>query len=157
MRSRWIIRALAALFFAWPLTGQAQETAFGDWAKQCEPIQGGGERCYLVQTVKANDVPVLVVVVAYSQNRDKVGAMFDLPLGVHLPSGLELKTGEEAKKFPFEQCLPSGCRALVNLTDEMVESLKNGVDVAVAGRLRNGEAFQAPVSAAGFNEAFGAL
>jgi len=157
MRSRWKY-ALSALSLAFaPGLAHAQDGAFGDWAKQCERAANGAERCYLIQTVKANERPVMVVIVAYSPDRKRVAAMIDVPLGMHLPSGLEVRTDGVAKRIEFEQCLPTGCRAMLPMDDEILKALQNGAAAEIAGRGRDGDAVALPISPNGFVEAFEAL
>ena len=74
------ITVIVVLLFA-PIAW-AQEESWGDWAKQCEPAGGGAERCYIIQTVQADDRPVMVIVVAYSPQRDRIAAMIDVPLEI---------------------------------------------------------------------------
>lgn len=157
MRSQLKFLALAALLLVLPFAAKAQESTWGDWAKQCEALKGGGERCYLIQTVKANDRPVMVVIVAYSPKRDRVAAMIDVPLGMHIPSGLEVRAAGVNRKIAFEQCLKTGCRAMLPMDDAILEALKKGEATAIAGRGRNGVSVELPISGVGFGEAFEAL
>ena len=149
------ITVIVVLLFA-PIAW-AQEESWGDWAKQCEPAGGGAERCYIIQTVQADDRPVMVIVVAYSPQRDRIAAMIDVPLEMHLPSGLEVKAGDVSKTIAFEQCLPTGCRAMLPVDDEILEALKSGAAIAVGGKDGQSQDVQLPVSTNGFEEAFGAL
>jgi invasion protein IalB len=148
---------LGGLCIAWPTMGLAQETAYGDWAKQCEAGPNDQERCYLIQTVQSDSKPVMVIIVAYSQKRDRVAAMIDVPLGMHIPSGLEITTDGVSKKIEFEQCLPTGCRAILPMDDAILSTLKAGSGTVVSGRGKNGDAVELPLSGNGFEEAFGAL
>ena len=134
----------------------AQTQTFGDWAKQCEKA-GQGERCYLIQTVKAGERPIMVVIVAYSPKRDRVAAMIDMPLGMHIPTGLQVNAAGTTKPLPFEQCLPTGCRALLSLDDATIDTLKAGGDASITGRGRDGEDVQVPISSNGFKDAFESL
>lgn len=158
-----VLHILAAAFLSvsaslnLPASAQTQTQTFGDWAKQCEKA-GSSERCYLIQTVKAGERPIMVVIVAYSPKRDKMAAMIDVPLGMHLPTGLQVATeGADAKLLPFEQCLPTGCRAILALDPAMIEALKSGRSASINGRGRDGEDVQMPISSNGFKEAFEAL
>lgn len=157
MRSQWTLALWATFGLLLGGHAMAQETSFGDWAKQCEPVGSDGERCYLVQTVKAGEKPVMVVVVAYSPGRERLAAMIDVPLGMHLPTGLEVRAAGVVKQIDFEQCLPTGCRAMLPMDGDILEALKNGDAAAIAGRGRDGESVELPISGAGFSEAFGAL
>jgi len=134
----------------------SQTQTFGDWAKQCEKA-GKGERCFLIQTVKAGERPIMVVIVAYSPKRDRVAAMIDVPLGMHIPTGLKINAAGSAKPLPFEQCLPTGCRAILSLDPATIETLKAGGDASITGRGRDGEDVQMPISSNGFKEAFETL
>lgn len=136
---------------------QASSETFGDWAKLCEKA-GKSERCYLLQTVKVDERPIMVVIIAYSPKRDKVAAMIDVPLGMHIPSGLEVQAnGVAAKPLPFEQCLPTGCRAILQLNEATLEVLKAGGNASITGKGRDGAPVEMPISGNGFNEAFNAL
>jgi len=161
MRSRWTYAAAALIALALPTCATAQDAAqkgaYGDWAKQCESAPGGGERCYLIQTVKADDQPVMVVIVAYSPQRDRIAAMIDVPLGMHIPSGLDVRTEGVDKHIDFEQCLPTGCRAMLPMDDALIAALKKGMATEIAGKGRNGADVALPISPQGFSEAFGAL
>lgn len=148
---------LAALCLLVPGVAVAQDASFGDWAKQCEPAGNGGERCYLVQTVKADDKPVMVIVVAYSPGRERVAAMIDVPLGMHLPTGLKITATGVDQNIDFQQCLLTGCRAMLPMNEAILGALKNGDAAAITGRGRDGESIELPISGAGFGEAFGAL
>ena len=118
MRSKQTILAtvLGLGLLAMPAAAQqaSESAAFGDWAKQCEPAGNGGERCYLIQTVKAEGRPVMVVIVAYSPERDRVAAMIDVPLGMHLPTGLERElegfAGSPISDLDIEAIVPCGLR-----------------------------------------------
>ena len=134
----------------------AQTQTFGDWAKQCEKA-GNRERCFLIQTVKAGERPIMVVIVAYSPKRDRVAAMIDMPLGMHIPTGLKVNAAGAAKPLPFEQCLPTGCRAILALDPATIETLKAGGDASITGRGRDGEDVQVPISSSGFKAAFESL
>ncbi len=152
-----ILPALAIAFgLSFSLPAFAQTQTFGDWAKQCEKA-GAGERCYLIQTVKAGERPIMVIIVAYSPKRDRVAAMIDMPLGMHIPTGLKINAAGSAKPLPFEQCLPTGCRAILSLDDATIEVLKSGTDASITGRGRDGEDVQVPISSNGFKAAFEAL
>lgn len=162
MRSELTFLAAAVMLALGSLGASAQEgperNAFGDWAKQCEKTGETGERCYLIQTVKAEGRPVMVVIVAYSPGRERVAAMIDVPLGMHIPTGLEVRApGGVVKRIDFEQCLPTGCRAMLPMDDDLLEALKKGDAAAIAGRARDGANLELPISATGFVEAFEAL
>ena len=157
MRSGWTYLLAMLPLLAWPAHGWAEDATYGDWAKQCEAAPNGGERCYLIQTVTAGERPVMVVIVAYSPKRDRVAAMIDVPLGMHIPTGLEVRADGFLKRIEFEQCLPTGCRAMLPMDDALLAALKNGSAAAIAGRARNGTDMEMPISAQGFVEAFGAL
>lgn len=160
MRSIFKIIAMSGMAALAPALVLAQDaTTFGDWQKQCEPTPDGRERCYLVQTVQAaagaaDKKPVMVVIVAYSPKRDRVALMIDVPLGMHIPTGLEVSTAGAAKKAEFEQCLVTGCRALVTVDDLMLNALKRGDATSVTVRGPTGDTLVLPISANGFAQAF---
>ena len=99
----------------------------------------------------------MVVIVAYSPKRDRVAAMIDVPLGMHIPTGLKVSADGVEKRIEFEQCLPAGCRAMLQMDDALLTALKEGKAAQVVGRSRGGGDVEMPLSANGFEQAFGAL
>ena len=99
----------------------------------------------------------MVVVIAHSAKEDLVGVMIDAPLGLDLPAGLKVQAAKTIKTICFEQCLSSGCRAIINLTDDLLETLKKGDTFTVTGRIANDDELEIPISSNGFKKAFEAL
>ena len=99
----------------------------------------------------------MIVVIAYSPNREQVAAMIDVPLGMHLPTGLEVRAPGVVKQIEFEQCLPTGCRAMLPVDEDLLSALMSGQAAAIAGKGGDGADVELPISAAGFEKAFGAL
>ena len=50
--------------------------------------------------------------------------LFNLPLGVHLPSGAKLIVGESEYVMPITTCLVSGCQAQIKLNLNLKQQLK---------------------------------
>lgn len=150
---------ISCMLLAWCVSATAQEqtVSFGDWAKICEPRPNKSSRCYLLQTVQQNAKTIMVVVIAHSAEGDRVGAMIDAPLGLDLPAGLKVQAAKTIKTISFEQCLSSGCRAFITLTDDLLEVLKKGDTFTVTGRIADGDEIEIPISPNGFKKAFEAL
>jgi len=150
---------ISCMLLAWCVSATAQEqtVSFGDWAKICEPRPNKSSRCYLLQTFQQNAKTIMVVVIAHSAEGDRFGAMIDAPLGLDLPAGLKVQATKKIKTISFEQCLSSGCKAFITLTDDLLEMLKKGGTFNVTGRIADGDEIEIPISPNGFKKAFEAL
>ncbi|WP_232222267.1 invasion associated locus B family protein [Thioalkalivibrio paradoxus] len=96
-----------------------------DWQVLCED-DPTGESCFITQTtVDEDDEPVMQV---------SVGILEGSPaMVIHLPLGLDLRAGvlfeiedRVQREFPYQTCLPNGCRALAPVDDEMLQAMRAG-------------------------------
>jgi invasion protein IalB len=82
----------------------------------------------------------------------------DLPFGLELAAGVELRIdGEAWTKAPIRTCLAGGCVALLLLTDEELTRLKRGGRMGVVVKAYDGRVIAWPVSLAGFTAAHAKL
>ncbi|AGA33007.1 Invasion associated locus B family protein [Thioalkalivibrio nitratireducens DSM 14787] len=101
-----------------------------DWQVLCEDGPAG-ENCFITQTtVDEDDEPVMQV---------SVGILEGSPaIVIHLPLGLDLRPGvlfeienQVQREFPYQTCLPNGCRVLAPIDDEMLQAMRAGVTFRV--------------------------
>lgn len=131
---------------------------FDDWFKECEMVTDEkGEQieiCQISQTLidKDTDQPMMKIAVGYVPDKAEPVAVITLPLGIFLPPGIELQIDGKGKvgRLPINTCLPSGCQAGVQLDEEFVGRMKQGVQMTVTFGNPQGKGVAAPVSLKGF-------
>lgn len=141
---------------AQPVQGQK----FGDWAAKCDVPQGAStQKCFIFQKLiaKQNRRELLLIAISLTDDK-KPRVTLNVPLGVYLPSGLQLNVeGSDPLKIGLQICLPDGCKAAVLLPDTLVTAMKS----ADAGRLLmlNSQRRQValPISLKGFTAGLTAL
>ena len=102
-----------------------REIQYGRWLLQCvNGVISGNERCNLIHQIKNknNNQRIIKIELLKLANSDLM--LFDLPLGVHLPSGAKLIVGESEYVMPFTTCLVSGCQAQIKLNLNLKQQLK---------------------------------
>ncbi|NKB61719.1 MAG: hypothetical protein GKR95_06130 [Gammaproteobacteria bacterium] len=159
-----------ALFFTYPDSVIAQQTnkekeletqQFKDWTVQC-PVtdETQKKRCILFYRVLLkNGYPLLVFQVSKSPEvDDRFIGVFDVPLGVYLPTGINVIVDEtQSMQLSFERCDQNGCYAGTLMNDDILQALKKGdqgkvtfVDVA-------NQKITASISLSGFTAGLRAL
>ncbi|MCS4503564.1 hypothetical protein KBTX_00750 [wastewater metagenome] len=132
---------------------------FEDWGVRCGLGDNGPRNgCEMFQGVTRsdNDKLVMRVAVAYPPQEQVDGpvAVFQLPLGIHLPPGVQMSIdGGEPIRFPVQICFQAGCRADLPLKDELLAKLKGGTKAQVSIRVPNGKTVNLPLSLMGFTAA----
>ncbi|WP_440997487.1 invasion associated locus B family protein [Arhodomonas sp. SL1] len=131
---------------------------FDDWGVRCglgEQGPRGGCEMFQGVTRSDNDELVMRVAVAYPPREqiDAPVAVFQLPLGIHLPSGVQMQVDDnEPVRFPVQVCFQAGCRADIPLEDELLNQMKRGTEATVTIRGPRGE-IELPLSMMGFTAA----
>ena len=100
---------------------------YGSWLLQCvNGVISGNERCNLIHQIKNknNNQRIIKIELLKLANSDLDLLLFDLPLGVHLPSGAKLIVGESEYVMPITTCLVSGCQAQIKLNLNLKQQLK---------------------------------
>jgi len=126
-----ITLVLAGLFLfsygvsAAPIEGQQ----FGDWRVSCNKSQESpAESCHIVQQVvdKKGEL-VAKMVIWYPPRQESPVAIFTLPLGIYLPSGMGLKVNNgSVKHIAIDLCTRQGCQARITLDKDLLETIKQG-------------------------------
>ena len=130
---------------------------FKDWGVRCETAEATGEKiCEMFQVVTRTDTGerVMAVIVGYTPENDQPVAAFQLPLGIHLPSGVEFSIdGGESIRVPIQVCFPHGCSANLLLEPSLLQKLRAGAIATVSIRGPQGKQVNLPVSLRGFTAA----
>lgn len=152
--SAFITFSLAALSLT-PLYAAPEEgKVFNDWKVGCDKKPDSEEKiCYLQQLVTGGEKkePIMMVTAGYLPGRDNPTLIITLPLGVLLPPGLTLQVDEnEAIAFPFEVCDPVGCRAGVELKDDLLKQFKSGKKAKLTFASMQRKPVGVPISLNGF-------
>lgn len=97
----------------------ANETTFGDWKMQCQPA------CVLTQNLTDTVTPGLrfAVQMAKIAESKSIVVQLNFPLGVYLQKPIGLAIGPYRTEVPMTVCLPGGCKAVFEMSDEMREAL----------------------------------
>ena len=157
--------ALIALLGAPASHAQVENgTRFKDWMVRCETGEDAGgkqvEVCYIFQRLVLKDGkrPVLEVSVGYMRNDSQPAAFFTVPLGVTLPTGMQIQIDAgKAIRIPFAYCRDTGCVAPMQLENSVLGRFKNGNVATVTFVDGLGQQVPVPVSLQGFTAGFNAL
>ncbi|MEX0451718.1 invasion associated locus B family protein [Spiribacter sp. 218] len=173
-----LARGAAALMMALALPAVAQEAAeptitpesdqaqasvtaeHEDWIVRCQDAPddafGADKLCEMYQQVSAQETEqtVLEAVIGYPQGAEQPIALFNLPLGMRLPPGVELQVDDnDAIGFAVQICLSSGCRADIALDGPLVEQMRAGTEATLTIADPQGQRVQLPLSLMGFSDA----
>ena len=173
MRNSHVKRRLGALLIAGLLTvsGSAVTAkpehgkAFKDWQTACEkpPAKEGQEveeQCYIFQNISMKDTKkrLLLIAIGYVGGDGKPAAIMTLPLGILLPPGVGFTVGDsKPQQVPVRQCIPNGCRAVLQLSDALIANMKKGTQAQVTLHDMSGRPIGVPVSLLGFTAGFNSL
>lgn len=96
-----------------------------DWQVICEDTPTG-ESCFITQAaVDESGEPVMQISVGVIEG-DTVMVIY-LPLGLDLRPGMLFQVGETLQReFPFQTCMPNGCRVVAQVDSEMMSAMRAG-------------------------------
>lgn len=130
---------------------------FQDWAVRCGKIGNSGEQgCVMFQSLseKKDNKQVMRISIGYPPKADNPIAVFQLPLGMHLPPGVALAVDDgDPVHFPVQFCFQQGCRADLQLKNDLVTALRSGKKATVRIEDPRGRPVDLPVSLMGFTAA----
>ncbi|MEZ5450342.1 MAG: invasion associated locus B family protein [Thiolinea sp.] len=138
MFSKWKqAMLLAALVLPVGLTqaaGNIQGKRFGDWGGQCETAPDNSQVCYLQQVLseKGQKTPLMVTVIGYGQGKKFPTAIFELPKGVDMKQGVQLRVDRYNPVGFSGKCDNVGCRAGFTLDNPLTQQFSKGKRVLVA-------------------------
>ena len=129
-----------------------------DWVVRCQPAPedafGAGESCEMYQQVSEQESgqTVLETVIGFPPGADQPVALFNLPLGMLLPPGVELQVGDnEPIRFAVQLCVQSGCLTDIVLEPELVEQMRAGSEATLTIVDPQGQDVELPLSLMGFS------
>ncbi|MFO8003158.1 invasion associated locus B family protein [Thioalkalivibrio sp.] len=101
-----------------------------DWQVICEDLPDG-ETCFITQAaVDEEGEPVMQISIGLIEG-DTVMVVY-LPLGLDLRPGMLFQVGETLQReFPFQTCLPNGCRVVARVDAEMMDALRGGTTFSI--------------------------
>jgi len=133
---------------------------YQDWIVRCQPAPedafGAGELCEMYQSVSEseNGQTVFEVVIGYPQGAESPIALFNLPLGMRLPPGVQMQVDDnEPVRFAIQICLTSGCRGDIALDDSLVSQMRAGAEATLTIADPQGRGIELPLSLSGFSAA----
>jgi invasion protein IalB len=96
-----------------------------DWQILCEDTPAG-ESCFITQAAADQDgEPIMQVSIGFLEGERAM--VIYLPLGLDLRPGILFQVGEGTQReFPFQTCLPSGCRVLARVDAELLAAMRAG-------------------------------
>jgi invasion protein IalB len=79
-----------------------------------------------------------------------------LPLGIDLRPGILFQIGDTLhREFPFQTCLPNGCRVVTRVDDEMLAAMRGGTNFLIGVKpLETDRVFAIEGSLIGFTAGF---
>jgi invasion protein IalB len=138
--------------------GSSQQ--FQDWRRECPPASAGKpDSCVVRQVVLNQDnKPMLAVAIGYFGAKREPGAIFDLPLGLFLPTGVVLTIpGTQPVRVLIQTCQAQGCRAGLILAADVLAALKKADSAQVTVESAERKKLSATISLKGFGKAFATL
>jgi invasion protein IalB len=105
----------------------------GDWQIVCEDTPTG-ESCFITQAAVDDDGdPVMQVSVGLIEGEPLM--VVYLPLGLDLRPGMLFQVGETLRReFRFQTCIPTGCRVVARLDEEMLAAMRGGTTFRIGVR-----------------------
>ncbi len=159
-----LISAIVFFMMAMPfqLAAAEKQKGFKDWGYKCETPKGFDQKiCFIFQRVtnKENNKKIADTTVAYPPKGNKPIMVITMPLGVFLPSGIQIRVDEnkEAARAPFVQCIVDGCQARVPLDEKLLGMMKGGNKLRIAFFTPQQKQLGFPISLSGFTAAMNAL
>jgi len=164
MRLAFVSLALAIVILAGGRVAAQQVTdtlraTHGDWEIHCGPGPTGIEECFMFQAVTPTGSleRVMTAVVAKPVGEAPL-LRITVPLGVLLPAGVHVRVDQnDLGTVGYLACFPDGCMTQIDLTDDVVASLKAGITGVVSIQDTFGQPAELPLSLTGFTAAFDSL
>jgi invasion protein IalB len=157
-----LVLLVAGGVILWTMGGRetpaATASRFDDWLVRCQAAKQGELACALSQHVldrRTGRSLVQLTVSAAPGGENLLGIV--VPLGVSVPDGVTLQTGDATRRLAYTQCLPGGCIATLKLDATVIEKMKSTPEARLAVIDRRGQPVVMPVSLKGFAPAFAAL
>ena len=135
---------------------QTLRETHGDWEVHCGIGQTGVEECFMFQAVNMQGSleRVMTAVVAKPIGEQPL-LRLTVPLGVLLPNGLNMTVDQvDMGTVGYLTCFADGCMTQVDMTPDVVSSLKGGFQGMITVTDTFGQPAQLPLSLTGFTAAY---
>lgn len=101
-----------------------------DWQILCE-AGPGGETCFISQAASDDTGEPVMQIMVGRLDGENVMVVY-LPLGIDLRPGMLFQIGDTVQReFPFQTCLPNGCRVITRVDSEMLAAMRAGTTFLV--------------------------
>ena len=162
-------RLLAAAALALLATGahaqdqaeaQQPEQTLPNWRVICtNNADAGTLGCSMSQTVFVEDTRQRIVAMEMFVGEEGPVAVFALPHGLDIPSGVTIlfDEAEEGTTFPINTANQNGAIAQISLSDEMIESMRGGALMTVQVANTSGQRLNLQMSLVGFSRSYDLL
>lgn len=113
-----------------------QGQRFGDWGTQCEQTPEQTQVCYLQQVLseKGKKDPLMITVIGYGKGKPLPTAIFELPKGIDMKQGVQLKVDKFQAVSFAGACDQQGCRAGFTLDNQLFQQFTKGQRALLAFR-----------------------
>lgn len=124
----------------------ATTATYGDWVVRCGQ-SGDTQVCEVAQTIylQGQQAPIAVVAIGRDKKTSPLRMVLQLPLNVNVATRVKiaLKEGDVPIELNFENCIPTGCFAVVQPADETMRRLRAHTE---AGRISYKDASQRDIA-----------
>ena len=125
---------------------------FGAWTVRCFPVQSGAP-CDMAQESSNQQTKQRLVLVslAYVPAQNRYAATIVTPLGVQLPAGLIIASGDyKSPALTFRRCEDDGCYVEAAIDNAIMEKLSQGGKSVLNVTMFGGGGIALPLSLDGF-------
>ena len=139
---------------------QQPEQTLPNWRVICNNNADAGELgCSMSQTVFVENTRQRIVAMEMFISDDGPIAVFALPHGLDIPSGVTIlfDEAEEGETFPINTANQNGAIAQISLSDEMIESMRGGALLTVQVANTSGQRLNLQMSLVGFSRSYDLL
>ncbi|KZL26245.1 invasion associated locus B family protein [Pseudovibrio sp. Ad37] len=129
MKPIWILLTAAMLFFfqgvnAYSTTEPSNEE---DWSVKCS-----SDQCQVYAEIRLENGALVNSIMFRKLEADVYAAIIKLPLGIHIPSGIQIGIDDDALfDAKLITCQPDGCEAAFNANKAIVSFLKRGKAMSI--------------------------
>lgn len=128
------------------------------WTVQCVNSGEGDQKrrsCQMSQELHQQGSRQRVLLFAITKAEGSAIATLVLPFGLLLSEGVRIEAAEtEVVRGGFRTCLPAGCVAEIDLSEEAIGQLQSGDTVSVSMTANSGQVVTTEVSLKGFTAAY---
>jgi invasion protein IalB len=141
-----------------PQQGGQPELTYSFWTKVCQkgPEASAKQVCFIAREAHMESgVPVVLVVLVEPEGEAKKLLRVTLPLGVWLQAGTRVII-DNGQPFtgPYVICLPNGCMAEYEASDELVTKMKSGQSLHVQAINGSRQPISIPIPLGDFAKAY---